>query len=309
MPRTSRAPSRSSECVPAASGQVMRPGTAATVRPSSAPRSAVVSDPERSVASTTTTTFASAAISRLRATNAQRWTPMPGGISDTTAPSLPDFGVQVPLGGRVRPVGAAGEHGDRRGRSGVRDRARSARPSRRRARGRRRRSRRPSTGCARDRARRSGRSRSPAAHRRPRPRRRGGRAPRSPATCSTAGGSCRSRSAAGYPSSHRHTAASAGRVEPLARRIGVEPQYRRRTASFSQASSSAESESARTREGASRRRHSTSSQPLSPATRSDRRRHSSQASSCRGWGRAPVRGGRGRGARGAHAGREVARRS
>ncbi len=47
----------------------------------------MVSEPERSVASTTTTTCASAAINRLRATNAQRWMPKPGGSSDTTAPA------------------------------------------------------------------------------------------------------------------------------------------------------------------------------------------------------------------------------
>ena len=46
-----------------------------------------MSEPERSVASTTTTTRASAAISRLRAMKAQRWIPTPGGISDTTAPA------------------------------------------------------------------------------------------------------------------------------------------------------------------------------------------------------------------------------
>ena len=73
--------------MPFAVVHVMRPGTAATVRPISAPKSAVVSEPDRSAASTTTTTWASAAIRRLRATNAQRWMPKPGGISDTTAPA------------------------------------------------------------------------------------------------------------------------------------------------------------------------------------------------------------------------------
>ena len=58
--------------MPAAKRDVTGPGTAPTGRPSWAAKSAVVSEPDRSVASTTTVSAASAAISRLRATKHQR---------------------------------------------------------------------------------------------------------------------------------------------------------------------------------------------------------------------------------------------
>jgi hypothetical protein len=81
------APSRSSAFAPAERQVVTGPGTAPTSRPRSAANSAVMSEPERSAASTTTVMCASAAISRLRAGNAQRCGPRPGGSSETTQPS------------------------------------------------------------------------------------------------------------------------------------------------------------------------------------------------------------------------------
>ena len=59
-------------------------------------------------------------MSRLRATNAQRWTPKPGGISDTIAPFVRTCEVEPALGRRVWAVAAAREHRDRRRPAGQR---------------------------------------------------------------------------------------------------------------------------------------------------------------------------------------------
>ena len=112
--------------MPTASAHVIRPGTAPTVRPSSAAKSAVVSEPERSAASTTTVTYDSAAMMRLRATKHQRIGPKPGrelrhdaaalarprrrasACSTGTATSAPHASTATtPLGASSAPVWAA----------------------------------------------------------------------------------------------------------------------------------------------------------------------------------------------------------
>ncbi len=112
-PRTTWAPSASSALGPAASGAVTRPGTAPTSRPRSSAKAAVISEPDRTPASTTTTTSARPAISRLRAGKVQRRARIPGGNSETTAPRGDDAVVQRPPRRGIGAVGPGAEDGDR----------------------------------------------------------------------------------------------------------------------------------------------------------------------------------------------------
>ena len=66
MPRNGRTPSRISRLVPLLCRDLIEPGTASTSRPRSAAQRAVLRAPLRSVASTTTTALARAAMIRLR---------------------------------------------------------------------------------------------------------------------------------------------------------------------------------------------------------------------------------------------------
>ena len=85
-PRSTCAPSASKALVPADSGDVTRPGTAATMRPSARASRAGASSRALSSASTSTVSCASPTLARTQATSAQRLAGAPHGSSERAHP-------------------------------------------------------------------------------------------------------------------------------------------------------------------------------------------------------------------------------
>ncbi len=113
-PWTSSAPPRSSSWGPAASGEVTCPGTAPTAgrAPPHAAPSASAPDPGR--AWTTTVMTLSAAMSGCEPGTSNGGSRYPARSSDRQCSALRDPTVQRPRRDRIRPLRAAGKHGDRR---------------------------------------------------------------------------------------------------------------------------------------------------------------------------------------------------